>query len=101
MPSRTTSTAESRSAARAWVVGGTTTDAALTHDWLTRTDRDEAFYAALRDRLAPGKPIWLTETGETACGGDPWASDFIDSFRYLYQLGSLAKRACRSSCTTP
>jgi heparanase len=73
-------------------VGGTTTDAALTHDWLTRTDRDEAFYAALRDRLAPGKPIWLTETGETACGGDPWASDFIDSFRYLYQLGSLAKR---------
>ena len=36
--------------------------------------------------------IWLTETGETACGGNPWAADFIDSFRYLNQLGTLAKR---------
>src|ERR1700716_4560125 len=34
----------------------------------------------------------LTETGETACGGNPWAADFIDSFRYLNQLGTLAKR---------
>ena len=71
---------------------GTTPEAALSRDWLTRTDRDEAFYAALRDRFAPGKPLWLTETGETACGGDPWASTFLDTFRYLYQLGSLAKR---------
>ncbi|NYF50148.1 hypothetical protein [Tunturiibacter gelidoferens] len=70
----------------------TTPEAALTDDWLSRTNRDEDFYAKLRDRFAPGKPMWLTETGETACGGNPWASDFIDSFRYLNQLGSLAKR---------
>lgn len=70
----------------------TTPAAALSENWLSRTDRDEAFYAALRDRFAPGKPMWLTETGETACGGNPWASDFIDSFRYLDQLGRLAKR---------
>ncbi len=75
--------------------GGTTPDAALTQDWLSRTDRDEAFYAALRDHFAPGKPIWLTETGETACGGDPWASAFIDTFRYLNQLGSLAKKGVK------
>lgn len=72
--------------------GGTTPEAALTHDWFARTERDEAFYAALRDRFAPGTALWLTETGETACGGDPWAPDFIDTFRYLYQLGALAKR---------
>jgi heparanase 1 len=70
----------------------TTSAAALSEDWLSRTDRDEAFYAALRDRFVPGKPMWLTETGETACGGNPWAKDFIDSFRYLDQLGRLAKR---------
>jgi heparanase len=70
---------------------GTTPEAALTDDWLSRTNRDEAYYAALRDKYLPGKPLWLTETGETACGGDPWASDFIDSFRYLNQLGTLAK----------
>lgn len=69
-----------------------TPETALSVEWLSRTDRDEAYYAALRDRFTPGAPIWLTETGETACGGDPWASDFVDSFRYLNQLGSLAKR---------
>lgn len=70
----------------------TTPEAALTEDWLSRTDRVEAFYAGLRDRYEPGKPIWLTETGEAACGGDRWASTYIDSFRYLNQLGSLAKK---------
>jgi hypothetical protein len=70
----------------------TTPEAALTDDWLSLTDRDEAFYAALRDRFEPGKPMWNTETGEAACGGNPWASDFIDSFRYLNQLGTLAKK---------
>jgi len=70
----------------------TTPEAALTEEWLSRTDRDAAFYAALRDRFEPGKPLWLTETGEAACGGNPWASTFIDSFRYLDQLGRLARR---------
>jgi len=70
---------------------GTTTDAALTEDWLSRSARVEAFYAKLRDTYAPGKPMWLTETGQTACGGDRWASTFLDSFRYLDQLGTLAR----------
>ena len=82
----------SKRCARAGMAAGTTPEAALTAEWLSRTDLDEAFYAALRDRFLPGGAIWLTETGETACGGDPWAADFIDSFRYLNQLGSLAKR---------
>jgi len=71
---------------------GTTSDAALTEDWLSRGEHIEAYYAAIRDRFEPGKPIWLTETAQTACGGDRWASTFLDSFRYLNQLGSLAKR---------
>jgi hypothetical protein len=36
--------------------------------------------------------MWLTETGQTACGGDRWASSFLDTFRYLDQLGQLARR---------
>ena len=40
----------------------------------------------------PGKPFWNTETGETACGGNPWAKTFLDSFRYLDQLGRLARQ---------
>lgn len=73
--------------------GATTTPgAALSADWLSRTDTAEAFYQGLRDRFEPGKPIWVTETADAACGGNPWASTFLDSFRYLNQLGSLARR---------
>ena len=71
-------------------------ETALTDGWLSRTLRDEAFYAKMRDEYLPGKPLWLTETGETACGGDPWASTFIDSFRYLNQLGALAKHGVQA-----
>ena len=87
--------AVSQRCARLGTAAGTTPEAALSDEWLSRTDRDEAFYAALRDRFAPGKAIWLTETGEAACGGDPWAPDFIDTFRYLNQLGSLAQRGVK------
>jgi heparanase len=77
--------------ARAGVAMGTTIDAALTEDWLARGANAEAYYAGIRDRLLPGKPIWNTETAQAACGGDRWASTFLDSFRYLNQLGSLAR----------
>ncbi|QOY92015.1 hypothetical protein IRI77_15190 [Paludibaculum fermentans] len=70
----------------------TSPEAALTPEWLALTDREAAYYTKLRDQFEPGKPLWLTETGETACGGNPWAAGFLDTFRYLNQLGSLAKR---------
>jgi len=64
---------------------------ALTEDWLGRTEKSLAIYRTFRDRYAPGKPIWLTETADAVCGGNPWAATFLDSFRYLDQLGRLAK----------
>jgi heparanase len=72
--------------------GATRSEAALTEDWLSRTGTVEEFYAKLRDTYAPGKPMWLTETGQTACGGDRWASTYLDTFRYVDQLGRLARR---------
>ena len=72
--------------------GNTTADAALSEDWLQRGAKNEEFYAAIRDRFDPGKPMWLTETAQSACGGDRWAATFLDSFRYLNQLGALARR---------
>ena len=71
---------------------GTRPEDALTEQWLDRTGTVEDFYSGLRDKYAPGKPMWLTETGQTACGGDRWASTDVDTFRYLDQLGRLAKR---------
>ena len=85
-------TISERCAAHSPVKIGASPDEALTSEFLKRTEGVEKFYSELRDQYAPGKPIWLSETGEAACGGDRWASTYLDTFRYLYQLGTLAKR---------
>ncbi len=64
---------------------------ALGAEWLDRTVRDYKYYAALRDKYEPGKPMWNTETAQAACGGSPWASTFLDTFRYLNQNAALAQ----------
>ena len=73
------------------IPGQTTPEAALSEAWLASTDERSSIYQSLRDEFAPDKPMWLTETAEAACGGNPWASTFLDTFRYLDQLGRLAK----------
>ncbi len=69
----------------------TTAQEALSEDWLGRTSQTRAYYGGLRDRYEPGRPLWVTEVADAACGGNPWAATFLDSFRYLDQLGRLAK----------
>lgn len=69
-----------------------TAAAALSNEWLSRTDTVYSFYTGLRDQFDPGKPIWITEMADAACGGNPWASTFLDAFRYLDQHARLAQR---------
>ena len=76
-------------------VVGTTPAAALSEGWLSRTDQVNSFYEDLRDRFEPDRPVWITETADAACGGNPWAPTFLDTFRYLDQLGRLAKRGVK------
>jgi len=70
----------------------TSAEAALSEEWLGRTDQTLAFYRGVRDKFMPGKHFWNTETAETACGGNKWAGTFLDTFRYLDQLGRLARQ---------
>jgi heparanase 1 len=76
-------------------MGSMSVDKALTAEWLDRTEIGEAFYEQLRDKYLPGKPMWLSETAEAACGGDQFAGEFADIFRYLNQLGALAQKGVR------
>jgi hypothetical protein len=69
----------------------TSTAEALEPGWLDRAEQARAYYADIRNRFAPGAPIWITETSQTACGGDPWSATFIDTFRYVDQLGQHAR----------
>jgi len=61
-------------------------------EWLDKTLNDYRYYAGLRDQFEPGDPMWITETAQAACGGSPWAAHFLDTFRYLNQLGLLAQQ---------
>ncbi|GAA3764643.1 hypothetical protein [Terriglobus aquaticus] len=67
-------------------------DVVLTNDWFQRNVTVYDFYAKIRNASLPGREVWLTETGEAGCGGDPWSSQFADTFRFVNQLGSLAQR---------
>jgi heparanase len=67
-------------------------DKALSNEWLSKTEIGFNFYKDARDQYLPGIPIWLTETAESACGGNPLAATYTDTFRYLEQLGRLAKK---------
>ena len=69
----------------------TSTADALSESWLARADQAQNFYKGMRDRFAPAASIWITETAQTACGGDPWSATFLDTFRFVDQLGRLAK----------
>jgi heparanase len=73
----------------------TTATAALSDEWLSRPEKINEYYANLRDRFEPGKPLWITETADAACGGNPWASTFLDTFRYLIEHASLARRGVK------
>ncbi len=72
----------------------TTADKSLVFSpkWLDKTLVDYRYYADLRDQYEPGDPMWITETAQAACGGSPWAAHFLDTFRYLNQLGLLAQQ---------
>ena len=74
---------------------GTTSAVALSEKWLSQTDRVLDFYKPLQTKYASGAPIWITETAGAACGGNPWASTFLDTFRYVDQMGRLAKQGVK------
>ncbi len=73
------------------IIGSKPADA-FDPQWIAGIDDGIRRTAELRDRVAPGAPLWNTESGETACGGNPWASTFADTFRFLDQLARSARQ---------
>jgi len=71
---------------------GSEPEDALDPDFLAGIDDGIRRITLLRDRYAPGAPLWNTESGETACGGNPWASTFADTYRFLDQLARSARQ---------
>jgi len=70
-----------------------TADTALDPAYLDGVDEPADATESLREAHAPGKPIWVTETGGQSCGGQLGVADrFVNTFWYLDTLGRLARR---------
>jgi heparanase 1 len=66
-------------------------DAALMFDPSTLDEIDP--WAGQVEDAAQGKPVWLGETGNAQCGGEPGVSDtFVAGFWWLDELARVARR---------
>lgn len=65
---------------------------ALTDEFLDEVETHQATVRTLRDRHAPQAAIWLQETGNAQCGGQPGLSDTVRaSFWWVHELGRVAR----------
>jgi len=61
--------------------------------FLDETERHARELEGLVQKYAPQAELWLGETGNAQCGGEPGVSDrFASSLWYLDQLGALGRR---------
>ena len=65
-------------------------EAALTEKYLSVAGNCARQYLDRRDAYCPGGQMWVTESGDAGCGGNTWASTFVDVFRTLNELGDFA-----------
>ena len=64
-------------------------EAALTEKYLSVAASCARQYTARRDRYVPGGQMWVTESGDAGCGGNTWASTYVDVPRTLNELGEF------------
>ena len=63
---------------------------AVTEDYLQVAEKTCGIYLPLRDRFCPGAPLWVTESGAAACGGNSWDSTYLDVIRTANELGMFS-----------
>ncbi len=70
--------------------GHWTADKAFTENYLAVAGKCARHYAAVRDKYVPGGQMWVTESGDAGCGGNTWASTYMDVPRTLNELGDFS-----------
>lgn len=62
------------------------------NEYLAVTMKDLEYHIPMRDKYMPGAPMWITESADAACGGNTWASTFVESIRYVTELALFNQR---------
>lgn len=62
-------------------------DQTMSEEYLRSCANTGSIYLPIRDEFCPDAPVWVTESGEAACGGSTWASTYLDVFRTINELG--------------
>ncbi|MGL5692891.1 MAG: hypothetical protein ACRCXA_02350, partial [Peptostreptococcaceae bacterium] len=68
-------------------------DDVMSENYLSSTDLAINYYSNIRDEYAPKAPLWVTEAADAGGGGNTWSSTFLDTVRYVDQLGRFSKNA--------
>ena len=64
-------------------------EACLSEQYLEVAANCARQYVARRDKYVPGGQMWVTESGDAGCGGNTWASTYVDVPRTLNELGEF------------
>ena len=48
------------------------------------------YYAKIRDQYCPNAPMWVTECADAGCGGNTWASTYLEVIRLADQLAGFS-----------
>lgn len=64
---------------------------AITEEYLKVAENTCKIYLPLRDEFCPEAPLWVTESGAAACGGNSWDSTYLDVIRTSNELGIFSK----------
>lgn len=75
----------------AWIGSHWPEEAATTTSYLAVPVRMAEHFVPMRDSFCPGAPMWVTESADAGCGGNTWASTYLDVIRYAIELGSLTR----------
>ena len=74
-----------------WVGSHWPVESATQPDYLAVPVRICEKFVPLRDCFCPLAPMWVTESADAGCGGNTWASTFLDVIRYAVELGDLTR----------
>ncbi len=63
----------------------------LSEEYLGATMEDLEYFRPVRDKYMPESPMWVTESADAACGGNTWASTFVETIRYIDEMARFSR----------